>query len=125
MTGRVSAAELSGLLARALGGLSGGSVQIGLGAAPFASVDAESRTLKLQIAPLLLGSGGTRPMLRASGPRDLWKARNIPAQLARSGWRLTLYDGTQELLSLGRGTSALTGHIHLNPTALWTLRKLV
>ncbi len=117
--------EMSGLLVRFLSRLSGGSVQIGIDAAPFASVDAQSRNLDLQIAPLLRGQRGARSIVREEGPAGLWRARSIPTELARRGWRLTLYDGTHELLALGRGTSALAGHIHVNPTALWKLRKLV
>jgi hypothetical protein len=121
----MKAVEMSSHLVRFLSGLSGGSVQVDIDSAPFASVDASSRNLDLQIAPLLSGQPGTRSIVREEGPAGLWRARSIPTELARRGWRLTLYDGTHELLSLGRGTSALTGHVHVDPAALWKLRKLV
>ncbi len=121
----MTATEMSNLLVRFLSGLSDGSVQVDIDSAPFASVDARSRNLDLQIAPLLRGQRGARSIVREEGPVGLWKARSIPAELTRRGWRLTLYDGTRELLALGRGTSALAGHIHVNPAALWKLRKLV
>lgn len=121
----MTATEMSRLLVRALSGLSDGSVQVDIDSAPFASVDAQSRNLDLQIAPLLGGQRPARAVLREEGPVGLWRARSIPTDLARQGWRLTLYDGTHELLSLGRGTSALTGHVHVNPAELWKLRKFV
>ena len=121
----MTATEMSSLLVRFLSGLSGGSVEVDIDSAPFASVDAQSRNLDLQIAPLLSGQRRGRSIMQLGGPVGLWKARRIPTELARRGWRLTLYDGTHELLALGRGTSALTGRIHVNPAALWKLRKLV
>lgn len=119
------ATEISSLLVGFLSGFSDGSVQVDIDSAPFASVDASTRNVDLQITPLLSGQRRTRSMVPEVGPVGLWRARSIPTELARMGWRLTLYDGTHELLALGRGTSALTGHVHVSPTGLWTLRKLL
>jgi hypothetical protein len=116
---------MSALLGGLLSKVSDGSIQVDLDSVPFASVDAQARNLEVQIVPLLRGERGTRSIASQGGPLELWRSRRVPAELARRGWRLTLYDGTEELLVLGRGTSPLTGHIHLNPAALWKLRKLV
>lgn len=121
----MSSAEVSRLLGDLLGKVSDGSVQVDIDSVPFASVDAQSRNVAVQIAPLVRGDRGTPSIARPEGPLDLWRSRGVPAELARRGWRLTLYDGTDELLFLGRGTNALTGHVHLNPLALWRLRKLI
>jgi hypothetical protein len=119
------ATEMSNLLVRFLSGISAGTMEVDLDSTPFASVDAQSRTLDLQIAPLLSGQHKARSFVPLGGPGGLWKARRIPTELARRGWRVTLYDGSHQLLALGRGTSALTGRIHVNLAALWKLRKLV
>jgi hypothetical protein len=121
----MTAAGLSALIGGLLSRVSDGSLQVDLDSVPFASVDAQSRNLELQIDPLLREQRGTRKVARPEGSLGVWRSRKIPSELARRGWRLTLYDGTDELLVLGRGTSALTGHVRLNPAALWKLRKLV
>jgi hypothetical protein len=121
----MSTAELSRLLVQALGGLTDGSVQVDIDSVPFAAVDARSRNLDLQIAPLLDQARRVRSVARDEGPAGLWTASHIPADLARKGWRLTLYDGPEELLALGRGTSTLTGHVRVHPAQLWKLRKLL
>jgi hypothetical protein len=121
----MTAADMSSLLGGLLSKVSDGSVQVDLDSVPFASVDAQTRNLEVQILPLLRGEHGTRSIAWQGGPVELWRSRKVPAELARRGWRLALYDGAEELLVLGRGTSALTGHVHVNPAALWKLRKLV
>ena len=113
------------LLGAFLGRFSDGSLHIDVDSAPFASMDARSRNLDLQLAPLLGGRRHARRWMREEGPVGLWRARHVPTELARMGWRVTLYDGTHELLALGRGTSALTGHVRVSPAALWKLRRLV
>jgi hypothetical protein len=119
------AAELSGLLAGVLGALSGGSAKVQIDSAPLATVDAESKNLEVQIGLFLDEPRRKRPMELKEGPVGLWKGRSIPSELARQGWRLTLYDGPDELMALGRGTSALTGHVHVSPAGLWKMRKLL
>jgi hypothetical protein len=123
--GPKSATELSELAVGLLSRVSSGSLEIDVDSSPFASVDAQSRSIDVQIAPLLRPRRRASSLLREEGPFAVWKARKIPAEMARAGWRLTLRDGSHELLALGRGTSALTGHVHVNPAALWQLRKLV
>ena len=122
---RMTITGMSNLLARFLSEFSDGSVEVDLDSAPLASLDARSRNLDLQIAPFLGGDLRARSIMREGGPAGLWNARKIPRELARQGWRLTLYDGSQELLALGRGTSALSGHVRVRPAAQWKLRKLV
>jgi hypothetical protein len=121
----MSTSDLSRLLVQALGGLTDGSLQVDIDSVPFAAVDARARNLDLQIAPLLGQVPRARSVAREEGPGGLWSASHIPADLARRGWRITLYDGPEELLALGRGASALTGHVRVHPTKLWKLRKLL
>jgi hypothetical protein len=121
----VKAGEISGLFAELLSGLSGGSAQVQIDSAPFATIDAGSRNLDVQIGPLLHEPRRVRSLVLEEGPVGLWKGRSIPSELARRGWRLTVSEGPDELMALGRGTSALTGHVHVSPAGLWKLRKLL
>ena len=121
----MGSSDRSRLLADLLSRFSDGSLDVDLDSAPFASVDARTRNLDLQIAPLLSDRRAARRRVRAEGPAGLWNARHLPSELARLGWRVTLYDGPSELLALGRGTSQVTGHVRVHPAALWTLRRLV
>ena len=119
-----SVPELSKLFVSLLDAVTDGSAQVAIDSVPFASVDGQTRNIDLQFAPLLRTRSGNRSFVLPEGPLGLWKARRVPSELARRGWRLVLYDGADELLALGRGTSALTGHVHTTPSAFWKLRKL-
>jgi hypothetical protein len=124
----LSADKLSGLAVGLLSRISSGSVEIDIDSSRFASVDAATRNVEVQIAPLLRPGRPGLSLRGEEGPLSAWKARKIPAELAQRGWRLTLYEGSREILALGRDTSALTGHVHVNPAALgtlWKLRKVV
>jgi len=117
--------ELSRLFVGLLGHLSEGSVEVVLGAEPLASLDARTRNIELQVRPLLAAGGPHGTASRIEGAAELWKARRVPSELARIGWRITVSDGSEELLAVGRGTSALTGHVHAPPATLWKLRKFL
>jgi hypothetical protein len=121
----MSAAKISGLLTGLLSGVSRGSAQVQIDSAPFATLDGESRTLSVQIGPILNRPGRTRSEGHRERPMGLWSGRSIPSELARLDWRITVYDGPDELMALGRGTSALTGHVHVSPIGLWKMRKLL
>jgi hypothetical protein len=121
----MATAEISEMLVRLLSSLSDGSVRVEIDSTPFVSADARSRDLEVQIAPLLREQSELRSALKSEGPGALVRSRGVPAELARLGWRVTVYDGEHGLISLGRGTSELLGHVHVNPTGLWRLRKLL
>jgi hypothetical protein len=121
----MTASEISGLLAGLLSAVSGGSAQVQIDSAPFATLDAESRDLAVQIGPFLNESRRKHSGVLHESPIGLWNGRSIPSELARRGWRVTVCDGPDELMALGRGTSALLGHVHVSSTGLWKLRKLL
>ena len=116
MSARTTAEGFAQLLSR----LAAGSVNAALDGAPLATLDVAHRTLTVQLDPLL-AAGERRPLL-SEVRVGLWSARGVPGALARHGWRVSLRRGEQELVGLGRGTSALTGHVRLDPVALWKLR---
>jgi hypothetical protein len=111
-------------LARLLGRLTNGSVRLEVDGELFVELDASSRTVRVQAEPLL----GLERRLRTVPSEDrphLWEARGLPGALARSGWRVTVADGGEELVRVGHGVSALTGHLSVTPRALWRLRRLL
>lgn len=120
MTGAVGGQRLVTLLAR----ISAGSVEVTLGGTPLARLDGGERTLTVELDPILRTEFAPGRVRRA-GRLSLWSARGIPAALARAGWRVSLRSESRELIGLGRGTSPLSGHMHVSPTALWKLRRLV
>jgi hypothetical protein len=111
---------LAGLLRQ----ISGGKIEAQLDGTAIASIDGESRTVTVHLDPLLAGDRPSLPRLH-EGHLKLWSARGVPSSLARSGWHVSLQSGEQELVGLGRGVSALTGHVRVSPSALWKLRRLL
>jgi hypothetical protein len=114
--------KAAGLFVQSLRHLQGGALQVAWDGAPWASVDATARNLELQIEPLIDNVGEGRSILHEAHVR-LWELRGVPAALARAGWRVTLRDGLQEVLRLGRDTSALTGHMRVSPAGLGKLLR--
>ncbi len=118
--------EIPHLLVDLLGHLADGSIAVDIDAVPFASIDARAHDVEVQLGPIVGARRATRSSVdRGEGAAELWRARRIPSELARNGWRVRLWDGGEELVALGRGTNPLTGHVHATPAALWKLRKLV
>lgn len=107
-----------------LGRIAGGQAEAVLDGAPLVRIDGAGRDLTVQIAPFL----EVAPQER-SGPGEgflrLWEARGVPSALARSGWQVSVRDGPHEIIRLGRDVSALTGHVHVSPVALWRLRRFL
>jgi hypothetical protein len=121
----MTTAENPNVFVRLLSRLSAGSIRVDIDSVPFATLDARARTLDVQVGPLLHEGHRGRSTSQRRTSFGLWNARRVPGELAREGWRVTLHDGDNELVALGRGTSALTGHVHVSPVGLWKLRKLV
>ncbi len=118
MTARQTAEDL----VRLLGRISGGAVRATVDGRPFAELDGEHRTLTVEVGSWLEHGPRGRALLRESHV-NLWEARGIPGALARSGWSVRFRDGAEEVIRLGRDASALTGHVHVAPAALWKLRR--
>ena len=116
--------SLGSVLVEILRRIGGGTAEADLDGAPLAILDGEGRNLTVQLAPFL------EVAQREHAPRPgaelrLWEARGVPSALARSGWHVSLRYGPHEMIRLGRDVSALTGHVHVSPSALWKLRRFV
>ena len=107
-----------------LGRIAGGTAEAVLDGATLVRIDGTTRDVTVQIAPLLGVARQERPRTDGVSLR-LWEARGVPSALARSGWQVSVRDGPHEMIRLGRDVSALTGHVHVSPAALWKLRRLL
>lgn len=107
-----------------LGGVRDGSLRAELDGSLLAELDARQKTVTVAIdtfddrdAPV-----GFLPPGETLG---WWNALRIPSALSRAGWQIRVQEHGQELARLGRGVSALTGHVHAHPSALGRLRRLL
>ncbi|MDG6907821.1 MAG: hypothetical protein JRN20_18780 [Nitrososphaerota archaeon] len=91
---------------------------------PFLKVDAESRSVESELAGIKESgiklsnlvssqSAGISSLLRRS--------RSVAKELYDMGWKFALYDKGSNVLSMGRGASRLTAHIHVSLAKLRTI----
>jgi hypothetical protein len=105
-----------------LGSLSSGSLTLDLAGDRIVSLDADRRDLDVRVDPIL-------PSAHPEGPRShaptmgLRDAIHLAGALAHAGWRIDVSREGRTVVSMGRGHSALTGHLSGDPIALWRLRK--
>ncbi len=104
--------------------LRSGTVRVAGPEGILALVDADRRTVRMDIQPFV---EEWRAFLRAA-PKDAADVRDgshLPKALAEEGWQIDLYNRDKEVARIGRGTSALTGHVHVNLAALGLLREML
>jgi len=114
-------------LVELLGAVPSGRMTVSTGGLPFVTVDADSKTLDvdlekakgagLQVSDILRIEGGRTASVRGSV--------HVAGALSRLGWKLNLYSGGSRVASLGRGATRLTGHVSVNPLRLKTLLELL
>jgi len=105
--------------------LSKGKATIAVRGTPIVSVDADSKTLVVDVGkvkdsglrPLDLVRSGEGPLGALTGPA------RIANTLSEQGWRLTLSSEGVELLNMGKGVSRLTGRIGVKPLKTRKLLK--
>jgi hypothetical protein len=87
---------------------------------PMISIDADSKTVEveadgvgeagLHLSDLVKVEEGTSSMIQGS--------MHVTGALSHMGWKLVLFAGGERILTMGSGTSRLTGHISVNPLRL-------
>jgi hypothetical protein len=110
------AEPMLGLLQR----LQGGHVSVQWGDQPFAELDADRKNVEIDLGPVLAQRQTFAGVLHERR-FQMWRTLRFPGALARLNWRVSLRAGDREIVGLGRGTSALTGHVHVE---LGGLREL-
>jgi len=111
-------------MVRLLTQMAGGKLEATIDGQPLARIDAEARTVSLDISGLEKEDIKARANFR-EGFVNLWQARGIGGELARAGWNVSVTSDEKELVRAGRDVSALTGHVHVSLAALRKARKLL
>ena len=113
----------TGQLLTLLSRLRGGEVAVDWNHRPWIHLDGDARNVEVDLDPFTASGGRLRAMLhfgRVAG----WKSVGLPKELAQLGWRVSLRSEERPVLELGRGTSAVTGHVHVELRALPHLARL-
>ena len=108
-----------------LGLVPSGKATVSVKGRPVVTVDADRKAVDveadgvreagLHLADLVKLQEGRTGMIAGSV--------HVTGALARLGWKMTLYDEGERILSMGSGVSRLTGHVRLNPLKLRKLLK--
>lgn len=107
-----------------LGGLRGGTVRATIDGSLLAELDAREKTMTVALDTF--GDDDAPNGLLPPGEHlGWWSALRFPAALAHAGWQVRVQEHGQELARLGRGVSALTGHVRAHPSAVGRLRRLL
>ena len=107
----------------ALSLLTSGELVIRVSESPLLSVRSDERTLDIDVTGAKRAGLRLSRIIEAEGARMgvVREAAALGRRLSDVGWTLTLRDGEERLVSLGRGASSLTGHVRLNPARLGRL----
>lgn len=108
-----------------------GSLSIGVSGLPLIRLDAESRSIDIEargikecgvkLSNLIAEEniGDLKDERRKNKVGELLRNSEATAStLSKMGWSLSLYDGGDRLLTMGRGVSRLTGYVHFSPLKL-------
>ena len=109
-----------------LGAVSKGKATITVGGRTLVHLDADQKTVEVdangftEAGLRLQDFGGAKggPLSALMGPV------HIAGALSASGWKLTLRAEGEEVLTMGKGVSRLTGRIRVNPIKARKLLKL-
>ncbi len=110
-------------LVRLLQHIAGGTLEASVNGATLARLDGNGRNLSIQVGPFLSEQSRASSLLHETHLR-LWEAIGVPGALAKNGWHVSLSEGSNELVGIGRDASALTGHVRVGAAAIWKLRRL-
>jgi hypothetical protein len=102
--------------------LSSGSLTVDVAGDRFVSLDADRKDVAVRVEPILRTTYPESPTPHAP-PMGLRESIGLAGALAHAGWRVDVSREGHTVVSMGRGHSALTGHLSGDPIALWRLRK--
>ena len=105
---------------------SSGSLSAQVNGRPLAKIDAETRSLDLDVVGIKETGLKLTDLAKSedSGYFGLLKtSKQTAKELAEIGWKLSLYDRGSSVLSMGSGVSKLTGHVWVNPFKLRSILK--
>jgi len=107
--------------------VSAGKATVAIGGLQFIEVNGDEKTLDVEAAvakragmkPLNLAKTNGGPLGTLMGPV------RVAGALSQAGWKLNLRAGGEVVLTMGKGSSRLTGRITLNPLKTRKLLKVL
>ena len=105
--------------------VSAGRATVAIGGLQFIEVNGDEKTLDVEVAvakragmkPLNLAKTNVGPLGTLLGPI------RVAGVLSQAGWKLNLRAGGEVVLTMGKGSSRLTGRITVNPLKTRKLLK--
>jgi hypothetical protein len=97
--------------------LKSGRVMVSINGKPALSLDSGSKSIEAEAKGVKESGLKLMQVLKPEGGL-LRGSEHIARKLSEEGWTFTLYERGEKLLTMGKGASALTGHIHVNPLKL-------
>lgn len=105
-----------------------GEVTVLANGVPLAVLDADSRSLGIEAKGLKQSGLKASMVIEAKGGGMvgfLRGAESLAKKLSENGWSVTLYDGGEGVLTMGRGVSRLTGYVRASPMKLGKILKTI
>jgi hypothetical protein len=100
--------------------VSSGKAAITIGGRPLLSVQSDGRLVDVELEGIKEAGVTLSRIIRLEvGDANMLRgSESIARKLSHLGWRLTLYEKGDKVLTMGYGVSRLTGHISANPLKL-------
>jgi len=101
-----------------------GNVTVTVNNFPLVKADAKSKSLDVEIRGVKELGLNLRTLVKIQGKsqgilESLKGSESMARELNEKGWKLSIYESGNGLLTMGRGVSPLTGYIRANPLKLW------
>lgn len=100
--------------------ITSGGIAVTIAGYPLLSIDSGEREVGIEVQGARQAGFKLSEMVRLAeqGPHLLRGPQSLARELSRLGWKLTLYDRGDRVVSLGSGVSRFTGHVSVNPLHL-------
>ena len=107
--------------------VSSGRATVTMGGLQFVEVNGDEKTLEVEAAVAKQAGISLSNLAKMDGGRvgALTGPISVAGVLSQAGWKLNLRAGGEVVLSMGRGSSRLTGRITMNPLKARKLLKVL
>ncbi len=109
-----------------LDAISQGAVTISMNGKPILVVDADTKSLDLEMVGLVEANLKLFNLFETKMTRGkiLFKSTRFVRKLTRNGWKFSLYDKGEEILA-ARGLSRFGPYLHFNPLKVRQILKVI
>lgn len=109
-----------------------GSLTVSVNNFPFVKIDAETKTLDVEVKGFKESGLRIGNLMQAAGGDSknnifgtMKKSGSVAHRLHDEGWKVSVFEGKDSLVKIGNGVSSLTGYVWVNPLKLSKLRGLI